>query len=105
VNNAPYYGWFSQKSVDQGHPTYIYRDDNGKEYEVTSVSQDPNNHGTLWDDIKPLGLVGTHCRPGRQGCEFRKFCDKMEYIPPPKFFKKNDDADTPIIVLGSPDAD
>lgn len=79
MNTAPYYGWFSQKSVDAGHSTSIYRRDDGQEFEVTSASQDPNA-GPAWDDTVALGIVGQFAYRGRHDTSGIKVL-REEYEP------------------------
>lgn len=72
------FGFFSQKSVDQGHQTCIYGTPDGREFEITQVSDSPD-HGTAWDDMIALGEVGRYKRVGRNESRSRQI---LEQYPP-----------------------
>lgn len=56
-------GWFSQIAIDRGWPTFIYLTPDGKEIEVTAVSQDDSYP---FPDKVLLGPVVKFLRFGRK---------------------------------------
>ena len=59
------YGFFSQKYVDAGLPTSIYRRPDGQEFECCFVAADPA-YTNNWSDFTALGEVGQWVRAGRK---------------------------------------
>ena len=75
------HGWFSnkqknvKKNIIQGKRkkkknilTHIYLDTQGKEVEVTCVSNSKDNHGCMFDDLVYMGKVTTWLRDGEVVC-------------------------------------
>lgn len=51
-------------SVKQSKVTgvVVYKTPDGKEVEVTSVHDDRNNHGIMWDDVAYIGVVSSYVK-------------------------------------------
>jgi hypothetical protein len=58
------YGFYSSKAVANDCPTVFYSTPEGKEVEVTNVSNDRLGEGYLWDDKVCLGEVKDYLRKG-----------------------------------------
>lgn len=54
-----FYGFYSQKAVNLGYPTYAYRHVDGGTVEVSWIDSDPDVNKALanWDDAEYLGEV------------------------------------------------
>ena len=62
-----FYGFYSQKAVDNGRGSVIYLTPEGKEVEVTAVYEDKDGTDYLWPDKVCVGQVAKYLRPNKEG--------------------------------------